>query len=294
MRKNTFRLVFLLTLILILGIFILLQNFSHSIFNKNPETPFKNLNKQEINEVSIQGEISYSKIYKDKNNWVLQKDGFVYTADKDRIDSIINGFIDLKKEEIASNNKNKHEVLGIGRKKITLKSKNKQYILYIGNASNITKNYLRIDEDNEVFVGSGFNDVFLNEDYRNLQVHFIADEEKITEIGITYDNQQLSILKRNNEWYSGETKFKKDRVDFFLSDLKSLNASDVFIKNPIENLYLPESLVIKVKEGGIHKSAFFYLKDKDYILKTSISNTTFQISDVYVSSLKKQEKDFTE
>jgi len=294
MSKNTFRLTFLFIIIALLSSIVILQNFFRSSFNRNSQQAFKTIKRQDINEVIIRGDKNETTIFKDKGKWILRKNGIEYVSDQERIEGIIHIIVNLQKGEIASNNKNKHIELGIGGRNIILKSPKETDTLYIGNVSGVNNNYARIGNSNEVFIASGLSDVFTPDDYRDLSVGFIDHENKVNQIEIIFDNQQLDLVNKNNDWYNGDIKLKKDRVDFFLNDLKTLKSSDIMINDPTLNAFFPKSLTITVKENDKNKMATFYKKDTDYILKTSISSSIFQIPEGYVSSLKKTEKDFTE
>lgn len=299
MRKNATRLVLLVITLTVLSGIVLLKNIITSYIGQNVSAPFKQIRKEGISEVLLQYDKKETRLYKNKNEWALQKDGVEYRADQDLIDSLLNSFVNLQKGEIASNNKNKHVSFGIETKKISVRSKSQEFIVYVGNVAGLNKNYVRINNENEVFVASGFTEAFSHEDYRDLRVNLIQNEDRIGEVEISFDYEKLLLAKKNNEWYSNEKKLKKERVDFFLNDLKTLKSTDILKETPF--LGSP-SLTIKLKENGQQKTAEFFLpadrqgqKDANsYFLKTSASEKIFQIDGVYVASLKKQEKDFTE
>jgi hypothetical protein len=260
--------------------------------NQDAPRPFKQIKKEGVAGITLQDDKKETKLYKNKNEWALQKDGVEYRADQERIDSLLNGFVNLEKGEIASNNKEKHSSFGIGTKKISVKSKSQLFVIYIGNVAGLNKNYVRIDNENELFIVSGFTEAFSPEDFRDLRVGLVQNEDQVNEVEIAFDYDKLALVKKNNEWYSKEKKLKKERVDFFLNDLKTLKATDILKETPLlEN----SNLTIKIKENDQQRTAEFFQKDNNsYFLKTSTSEKIFQVDGVYVNSLKKQEKDFTE
>ncbi len=295
MRKNTIRLVLLAITLVVLSGIILLKNIITSYMSQNVPRPFKQIKKENVAEVVLQDDKKETKLYKNKNEWVLQKDGIEYRADRERIDTVVDSFINLQKGEVFSNNKNKHIGLGIGPRTISLKWRNQRFVLYIGNpvpVGLINKNFIRIKDESEVFIASGFTEAFSPEDYRDLHVNFVQNEDQINEVELTFDYVKLTLLKKNNEWYSNEKKLKKERVDFFLNDLKTLKASDILKEAPSA---VNSDLTIKLKENNQQKSVEFFQKDSNsYFLKTSGSEKIFQVDGIYVNPLKKQEKDFTE
>ena len=292
MRKNTLRLIILAAVIVVLSGIILLKKIITSYMNQDAPRPFKQIKKEGVAGITLQDDKKETKLYKNKNEWALQKDGVEYRADQERIDSLLNGFVNLEKGEIASNNKEKHSSFGIGTKKISVKSKSQLFVIYIGNVAGLNKNYVRIDNENELFIVSGFTEAFSHEDFRDLRVGLVQNEDQVNEVEIAFDYDKLALVKKNNEWYSKEKKLKKERVDFFLNDLKTLKATDILKETPLlEN----SNLTIKIKENDQQRTAEFFQKDNNsYFLKTSTSEKIFQVDGVYVNSLKKQEKDFTE
>lgn len=295
MSQNSGRLLFLLALIVVLTAVILSRNFLSQLFiDQNREQPFKKIDKQNITAIVITSDTKITNLYKKGSLWMLQNNGIEFQADQGRINIIVDSVINVTKGEVVSNNKNNHEVFGIGKKKIVLKSRTDSITLYVGSVSGITNNYVRIDDANEVLIVSGFNDMFSPDDYRDLAVHFVENEDNVTQVTIAFNNQVQDFNKKDGQWFSQDIKLKKERMDFFLNDLKTLKASDIFLTEPFENSYPQESLKITVIEKGKNKTATFYVKGNAFILKTSVFETFFQIPDVYVSSLKKQQKDFVE
>jgi hypothetical protein len=73
--------------------------------------------------------------------------------------------------------------------------------------------------------------------------------------------------------------------------LPPLKANDIL---PYENVYdINPSITLQIKEKNQIKKAYFFEKDKDnYWLTTSSNHLVYQLSSVYISSLKKTEEDF--
>lgn len=303
MKKNRIRLI---SLTLFLSLLLLIFVFNNRIkywFPQKFHQPFSSINKKGIFEISIidsNNKIVLSK----KNHWLVKKEGQDYQADEERINKILDNIVSLKKEEIVSNNENRHKDLGIKDQKIILKSKDKTHVLFIGNSSSIDKNYLKINNENDVFITSGFTDIFTNNDFRDLKLNLIQDEESIDRIIIAFEEKTITLDKKKNKntisWQIDNKTLKKEKVDFFINNLITLKANDILVKNiPFDN---PPALTIKLQENKEQKIVQFYLsineqnfqKQNYYLAKISTSDKLFSIADVYVSSLIKEEKDFTE
>jgi len=252
--------------------------------------PFSSLKKNQISEIVLTKDKT-THIYKKDKALYVKKEDDEFLADNERINKIIESFINLKKESVVSSNKNKHRELGIDKQKIELKTEEKIYVVYIGSTSGLSNNYVRINNEDNAFVAEGFNDVFTPDDYRDLSVHFVSDEAKITSIEIDSELEKIFLTKEKSDWKIDNKIAKKDRVDFFINDLKTLKAKDIFSKEKV--IPVVKTLSIKIKEVGKEKTIAFYLQDENnYLAKTSISEYIYQIPAAYVASLKKEEKDF--
>ena len=292
MKRNRIRLIQLVTLLLIILALLFIKNNLSQFLPKKPDQPFSTLKKEQIRQILLTKDKT-TFLYKKDKVWYVKKGSQEFRADTERINNIIDSFVSLSKNEVISSNKKKHKSLGIDKQKIEIKTNGKTYAIYIGSITGLSKNYIRIGDDNEVFIVEGFAEVFTSEDYRDLIVHLINDETKVTLIEINFEDNKTILTKRGNDWKIGDKTAKKDRVDFFLNDLKTLKANDILPKDTI--LAQVISGQIAVNENANKKSIMIYSKDEDnYLTKTSESEFVFQIPAAYVASLKKEEKDFVE
>src|SRR3989338_1720242 len=292
MKRNRIRLIQLVTLLLIILALLFIKNNLSQFLPKKPDQPFSTLKKEQIRQILLTKDKT-TFLYKKDKVWYVKKGSQEFRADTERINNIIDSFVSLSKNEVISSNKKKHKSLGIDKQKIEIKTNGKTYTIYLGNITGLSKNYIRIGDDNEVFIVEGFAEVFTSEDYQDLIVHLINDETKVTLIEINFEDNKTILTKRGNDWKIGDKTAKKDRVDFFLNDLKTLKANDILPKDTI--LAQVISGQIAVNENANKKSIMIYSKDEDnYLTKTSESEFVFQIPAAYVASLKKEEKDFVE
>jgi len=293
MRKKNFNRLFTLGGILFL---LLLFLFSYEKISKLIEeikniSPFKTLKQQDIKKIIFEKENKKYEIYKKNNLWYLKEKNIEFKADKEKIEKIIEAIIEIKKEEIISKNKSKHQEFGIGKNKIKIFTQNKQINLYVGNNASFNTNYLRLNEENEVFLGKNFDEFLTTTDWRDLKINLIEKEENIEELTLNYEGKTLFFKKEKNQWTINQKKAKKDRVDFFINEITTLKANDVLFYENISDIN--PSITLQIKEKNQIKKAYFFEKDKDnYWLTTSSNHFVYQLSSVYVSSLKKNEEDF--
>ena len=287
-KSRLFKLAFLLLTLLFL--YILKIQFANFFSQKTPFV-FPDLKNQSISHITIIGGKSIS-LYKKNGLWFVKQKKDEFRADQERINNLINNIINLKKEEIVSTNKTKHQQFGIDKEKISFKINDKDFVVFIGKTTGLNKNYLRVDKQNEVFIGEGLTDVFYPDDYRDLNVYLVDDENKVVMVKIAYDNKTLVLQNKNDKWYLKDKEIKKEKVSFFINELKTLKADDILPKKTSPSTIA--ELIINLKENRREKTANFYQQDEDnYLLKISTSELIYQISKNTVDSLKKQEQDFT-
>lgn len=295
MSRRDARLLWLFIVLLVLTVFFLSKNQVGKIFLPKNTQPFAPVTLNRIQNVVIQNESGQTEdMYKKNGHWYLMKNQVEFRADDERIHSLITSMVSVKKDTVVSTNTNKQGDFGIGRKKIILKDQNSAFTLFIGDTANISDNFVRADGENEVFTASGFDSVFSPFDYRDLLVHFVLSEDAVSTIEIQYSGSTTSLTKNQNSWTTGNRAAVKERVDFFLNDLQTLKAHDLFSQKPSSVQLENPQLMIRVRESGVEKTMEFFQTDDHnmYLATASSSNMIFQIPAAYVDSLKKVEKDF--
>ncbi|MCX7881096.1 MAG: DUF4340 domain-containing protein [Patescibacteria group bacterium] len=294
MKKNFSRLKNLFLVLFIILIIFLLKNKLTSFFSSKTPQPFSSIKKESVLKVVVISNEKRTEIYQKNNHWYLKKENIEFSADKERVEKIIDAFLSIKKEEIVSQNKNKHQEFGINKQQIILNTKDKNYSLFLGNQAGINKNYVRIDQESEVFLAENFNNVFYPDDFRDLNPHLIDNEEDVNYLEINFNNKKIILNKKNNQWQINQKNVKKEKVDFFLNSLKTLKANDILTKE--DNLTLTNPVfAVKIKENNKEKSVDFFQKDEEnYYIKTKFLSFIYQINTTEINSLKKEEKDFFE
>ena len=295
-KKITNRILLLFFITIFIFAFLFLQEkLNHLITQRQINQPLAKINKNQITKIVFEDENQKTEVYKKNNHWYLKQDNFEFRANEERIKNTIEVLVNLKKEEIISQNKNKYKDFGIDKRRVTFYIDKDKFRVYVGNSANFTHNFVRIEDDDSVFLAENVNDIFSNTDWRDLRVNLISNLDKIKSIGINYLNEEkkLILVKDKNGWQVNGKKAKKDRVDFFINDLINLKAEDI---NYQENFYYinPEVTVV-INEGNQINKGDFFTTDTDqeyYLLKTNKDNFIYKIKSLYISFLKKEEGDF--
>ncbi len=274
-----------ITLSLFIGIFIAKDRFNFLSYTSNPMLSAIKANN--VQEIGIDDGKQTSQLIQIKSVWYVKKDNQLYKADQDRINTLLESIATMKKNEVVSIPKSDQEKYGIGTHKITVVSSNNTFSLYIGNSTNLSRNYVRIDEENKVFLAEGFSDVFAPEDYRDMSIGIVNDESRVD--NITFKGEETTKLTFNdNDWFINDKKLGKERVSFFINDLKTLKADDIVI-NP-ENLSSPEFTIQVMEDDQIKEAKFYNLGD--YYLVKIADNNLYRISKANIDPLKKTESEF--
>ncbi len=292
MKTNSLRLLILLIFLLVLiGIFVG-KNRITQYFAARRTPAFGALSANSVDKLDIRNNSQNTNLYKKGGAWFVTQDGIEYRADENKINTLIQNLHDLQIGETVSENKQKQGDYGIGPQKLTAYQGKKSYVLYVGNTAGLDANYVKLGDSNNIFVASGFTDTFASTDFRDLSVHFVNDESKVSRIELQHDGIDLTLVQKNADWYIGSQKAIRERVDFFTNDLKTLKAQNI-LKNSDRTLENPD-LTITVKEQNTAKTAEFYKKDDTtYYMKTTVSPDLFEVAAADVSSFMKTESDFT-
>jgi len=288
MRKNRRRLV-ILTIVCVL--FILFLGSKEKVFNlvKPPTPTLITAKADSFNQITIKTATKTTNLVKKNGVWVVKQQNLEYPADQARIQQIIENVLLLKKDEIVSSNKNRQLGLGIDQQKIELKNNFQKFDLYIGKNASSAQYYVRFNNENDVFLGAGLDNILYPDDFRDLQLHFVNDENQVKAVVINYDGSQLTLRKTNDQWTVNNKAAKTDRIDYFLNDLKTLKGSNIVTNAVISD---QPDLTIKINNNG---ELLAYIKDQDnYYVKVNKTNFTYEVAAAYINALKKTAPDFSE
>ena len=290
MEKNVSRIRIFVLIFGILFLIIFFKNQIQTILSSKPKTPFSLIKKEAINRAEIMSEATTSALIKKNDRWYVRYGQNEYEADQTRINELIDNLISLKKEEIVSKNKKKHKEFGIDKQKIRFYAKDQWYVLFIGNSNGTSRSYGRVNDENEVFLITGIDSAFYPNDYRDLIVPIVSKRDKVENIQIIFDDQNLILEKIKDEWKIGKKSARQEQIDILMNDLVTLRATNILFDGE-----LPEtkSLTIRIRENKQEKEIDFYQQDSEnYLVNVKGSKKIYQVSTSLVDAVKRGEKDF--
>ncbi|MFA5135804.1 MAG: DUF4340 domain-containing protein [Patescibacteria group bacterium] len=293
MEQNRKRLLVLLVLLLFMAIAFITSSFLPSLVHKMRQSLFS-LTQENLRGYIITGDIKNQSLVHDKNVWVVKKDNVIFPADPEKINRITDILNNLTKETVVSENIKKHALFGIDKKKITIQTTAGEKKLYIGKYYAGNAHYARIGNENQIFLGEGLGELNLDEDYRDLNTDFIANKEDINSILIESSHNTTTLAKKGKEWSIGAQRASITKVDQFLNDLITLEASDILPeKDKLQTTDESFSITTKGKDSATH-ILFVPYNETSYKVQSSSSTLTYVVADVYVSALQKNIDDFLE
>ncbi len=214
-------------------------------------------------------------------------------ADTDRINTLIDDLAALHEGAVVSTNPQNQKNFGIDKQKIVIKTRQKNATVYIGDTTGMGQNYVRAGGSNVVFIADNLNAVFTPFDYRDLTIHVISNENNVNLVEIDTSQNKTILQKKNNGWEVDDKPALRERIDFFINDIKTLKAQNIATSSS-QFATLPD-LVLTTEEKDQKRSVSFYIKsDNIYDAQISGQNVTYEVASPYVAALQKTSKDFTE
>ena len=282
----------LFALIIVLGIslikFHVLSWMPHTIF-----PVFSTIHKSDIISLSIIGEKDVNTLYKKNGEWVVKKNQVDYKADTERIEAVIDSLLSIKKSDLISTNRNQQKDFGIGKQKVTFKTNTETQSVYIGNVTTLSSNFVRLNNENFIYTADGFSSLYYPEDYRDFSLHLISNEEFITSLHEFSADTSLFLTKNSEDWSIGQQEAIKEKVNFFLNDIKTLKAAAIEPSTTVDLTVLEKVLSLQLREGVSSKTADVYkIDDESYYVKVSDNEYLYKIKPTDLTSLTKSEADF--
>lgn len=297
MKKDIKRLKKLL-IIFVAALSFLVINQKLSQSPKSEVKALPNFNKERVTGLKVTKDNQTREIFKKENKWYAKgKEEDEFPGDSDRVSLILDSLSGLDRSETISENKNKYGQFEVdGKKKVEFDlDSQKNSTVYIGKQFSISKTYFRIAKDPAVYIASNdLSPIFDPFDFRDLKPHLIDDENEVSFVDVSWDENKLSLTKKDDHWLTSSNKeAKRERVDYFVNDLNTLKGNDIIRRDKVELTALKKELTVVLVEKGKKKTGVFYKKDKNsYYLDILGSKYLLQIPGVYPDSFKKTEVDF--
>jgi len=292
MKKNTSRLIGVMIVLFFLSALLFSIRFISLSGQKKIAQPYAKLDEKNISEIIIEGIPAKVLLHKESNAWYIQENKTSYPADTEKIKKIIEAVKGFKKDEVVSTNTNKHKEFGIGNQTLSFVVNKKKNTLFIGNGYAFEKNYVRLNDEKEIYIAGGFQSILSESSYKELLLNLIGDENKVDSITIVYPDNQIQLKKNNNDWLVNNKKIDKNKAVFLLSDLKGLQATDMLIED-IDPAVKGNTIAIVINENRKERTVNLYQLDDDYYrVKISDNKYIYKISTSSIESLMKKEEDF--
>jgi hypothetical protein len=290
--KTRRRLVILILALIVFSGLFFLKSQSFPLFQPEVHLAYKNVTSSDVHEVIISTDQSSSDIKEKNGQWYVTKNKVDFPADSERVNEIIKALLSVKKTNPVSRNRTNQSEFGIGKDKITFKTGSKSYTAFIGSTTNQSSNFIRFDDENDVYIAEGLSSAFFPDDYRDLSLHLLSDEESAIKIHELNENSEWLLEKKNDTWLLSNEQTGKDKISFFLNDIKTLKATSLEDSAAIDVSLLEKTLTLEIEEANTHKTADFYKYDDTLsYVKVSGMNILYKVPTDDVTSLIKNPED---
>lgn len=291
-NRTKTRLTYLLGILLIFILIILFKDRLSFLMSSKQQSIFPNLKTDNITEISINSGSKKTVLLKKNNQWTATVDKEIYQADQDKVNTLLNSLKNLTKKDVVSTNKNNHKNLGVDKNLVSFKQGNSVNTLYIGYPSG-EETFVRKDQDTEVFSTNVINSNVIYDDYRNLEIPLVNELDNVNKVMLIYEEKNINLEKKANEWLINGQLAKKEQVDYFLSDLKTLRANDVSHDQQIRNgLSLPDITISLTEKNNQRELNAYYLDENSYYITVNTNTDLYIITKSVMDALKKSDKYF--
>lgn len=179
-----------------------------------------------------------------------------FPADVKKINDLLEGVKQMVDSNIVSKNKNKFDTYGIRPDRYIQINDTK---IYIGDRYGSIGSYIRINEEALLYaVETDFYEYFYPVDLRNLIPNVVLSEQNVVGLNIENNEQKLSFIKNKEDWVVNNQKANREKINFLINDLKTLNGTDIQKINDVKTATMSAILKISVTEGKKKKNILFY------------------------------------
>lgn len=297
---------------ILLVIFIILLGISYFIRGKSSQNNsnenkriYTNFEAKDIDKVEIKQSNKTTVIEKRESVWKVNSAN-EFNADQQAVNSLIEQSLNLNKDVVASENKDKKENFDVDDEKginvKLFKSGEEKANFYVGKVgTDFDSTYIRLANEDTVYLSRGYvRHYFDKEDWRDLKIYSFASE-KTVKLALKYRDikNNVEMSKKDNKWlisYPQAKEAKASSIDSILNSLGDLTANDVENqKNSKECGLNNPQLVIRLElEDGSKINLLIGQKSDDthYYVKREGENAIFVVSQGIIENLMKKIGDF--
>lgn len=291
MKKNTYTLLGILAVLVVVAIFLMNRPGETNISAENSSflIPVDSLAVDKIELNSPKGKVT---LEKKGSEWFLT-DPVNYRADQASVASVINQSKHLIVKEIVSSNPGKQSIFQVDSTgtAVTIYQNGRQHAQFVVGkpGQNYSETYVRKERSNDVVVVQGALTYSFNKaakDWRDKTVSNVP-KETIKEIAYQYSGEKFSLVMKDSVWMIGNDKAKSAEVTSLLSAVSNIQADD-FIDTTISPA---PKIAATITVGGV-QIRLSEAKEKDnYYAQTSNSPQWYELQGWRAKQILKHKKD---
>jgi hypothetical protein len=232
MKKNTYFLIVLFLLLLIIA-FIVLQRPGEQSVESAGSGPLFIIDSLAVDKIEIKTPVSSVVLQKRGSYWFLTSP-LEYRANQTNVAHFIHQVKALEVKNIISDKPEKHGIFQVDRSgtAVTIYENGAEKAAFVVGkmAAGYTESYVRRSASNDVLLVEGAYVYTFNrpvKEWRDKSI-FSDSKEDIREINFQYGDTSFALSLKDSIWYVGKQKARKNVVDGIVSSLSSLQADDFF------------------------------------------------------------------
>lgn len=212
-----------------------------------------------------------------------------YPASSKKINDLLYRISSIQVADMITNNKEQHKVLKVAiddfKYHIVAYGRNNKTLFdfYVGDTYKIRGNYLRMAQDDQVYLG--MTGVYLNTDklsYFEKEL-FKLDPKNIQEVAIRTPKNKFELIKKDDKEYqikNKKGKFDKEKINSFIKTLTKIDLKEAYpydginTPNELKSLKFDKSCDITLSNKIVYKLQFANRDEKYYLkLMTSLDES---------------------
>jgi hypothetical protein len=214
-----------------------------------------------------------------------------FPADNKKIDTLLETVKKFTNSNVVSKNKDRFKEYGIRPDKYIQINDNK---IYVGDRNGSLGSYIRINEEPILYsVETDLSEYFYPVDLRNLIPDVVASEKNVTGLTIENNTTNLSFLKDNGQWVVNNQKANREKVDFLINDIKTLNTTDIQEIEAVDNSTMSAMMNISLREDKKTKNVLFYSPNESVVyMQIENGKYVYTLDPSSLLPFQKAEEDF--
>ena len=291
MKKNTYILVGVLAILLVIAVILMNRPGEKNLSADNSHYLF-NVDSSAIDKITLYSPQSKVTLEKKDGEWFLTEP-IAYRADQSAVALVLHQSRELDVEEVVSSNPEKRSIFQVdstGTAVRLLQGGEERAAFVVGKTGqSYAETYVRASRSNDVDLVKGSLSWSFGKsvkDWRDKTI-FTVPKETIRQISYQYPDEKFSAVLQDSVWMIGTDKAKVADLSTLLGSLSNVQADDF-----VDSTIIPAPKISATISIGATQLRLSEIKGKDsYLVQTSLSPQWFVVQGWRAKQILKHKKD---